>query len=92
MDMNLELVHQAAPHVAAVKPHIHHAVKQAAHIQGISMLTTVISTTIGVVIAGVVGFFVGKRGLIGTKSDITNAVTSTEKVITAAETAAHPAA
>ncbi len=68
--------HAAVSHaVTHVAPHVKHVVHHVTPIinKGPSMLITVISSFSSAAVAGVIGYFVGKRGLTGTKTDLMNA-------------------
>lgn len=76
----------AAKHVAKCIPQI----KTVTHNIGVTHLTAIISTAVGVVVAGIVGYFVGKRGLTGTKTDLTNAEAKVSQVATEVKSAVAP--
>lgn len=67
--MAASIPQHAAPVASIALPHLY---------TGVSIMTALISTAVGVIVAGVVGYFVGKRGLTGTKSDLSNVVKTVE--------------
>lgn len=76
--MNVDLVQHA--------PVIKHAAKHVAHAapvihKGFSMLNLIISNVVSLAIGGGLGWYIKGRGLQGVKNDATNAVTSTENVV-----------
>lgn len=94
--MNFELfpeTHAAA--TVASHPAVQHiakcALKIVPHLIGVSTMTCVISVMAAAAVAGVVGYFVGKRGLTGVKTDLTNAETKVSQVATEVKTAVAPA-
>lgn len=77
--------------VTACKPVYHTVTKTVPQLIGVHTMTAVILTVVAALVAGALGYFIGKRGLTGTKTDLTNAETQVKKVVTEATTAAHAA-
>ena len=76
-------------------PVAHAAAKAAARVpqiqtvfQGVTTMTAVLSGVAAAIVFGVIGYFIGKRGLTGTKTDITNAEQEVTKVVDAAKAVA----
>lgn len=76
MNMDIELVREPVAHVVKCIPQI----KSVIHNIGITYMSAFIWAASSSLVFGVIGYFVGKRGLTGTKSDLTNAVVAVEKV------------
>ena len=53
--------------------------------QGVTTMTAILSVIAAGIVCGVIGYFIGKRGLTGTKTDLTNAETEVTKVVDAAK-------
>lgn len=79
------------PNIVAVAQHAKciPEIKTITHNIGVTYLTAFISTVVGMAVAGVLGYFIGKRGLLGTKTDIKNAETEVQKVVEEVKTV-HP--
>lgn len=81
--------HPVIQHVAKCKPVIHNIPFTPWSFYMYATIAAVVSAAV----AGVIGYFVGKRGLTGTQSDLKNAATEVSKVtseITTAAQTVHP--